>query len=410
MPRSSLSPPEDVVSRRDEVWITGLGAQTAAGAGAAAMSEALQSGRSLAAPDNALGGRWIARAVDPEVGRAGKRLDRSSQLFLAAAREAWRQGGFDKGGIDPDRVAVIDGSSLGPTSDLLATERERVRDGFPARMHPAHLIRMMFGAGGAAFAQEIGAHGSVFALSAGSTSGTVAVMEAWGKIRGGLADVAVAGGADAPLDPEVLAVFDAAGILAPVSDALPCRPFDLSRCGTILGEGAGVVVLERADHARRRGASPIAILLGAGISGEDGSMTAPDPAGAGITRAVRRALEAVPTPIGWIKGHGTATRVNDAAECCGLDGLAPAAPLSSLKPMLGHCLGASGAVELIAAIVALTKQVIPPTLGTTAVDPALGARRIALEAERMRSDHAALLLSQSLGGRCAALAVAAGER
>ena len=359
----------------------------------------------LARPLATLGSHWVARAPDPVLDRVSRRLDRSSQFFLVAAREAWRHAGLDQSLLDPDRVAVIDGSSLGPTSDLLATERARTRDGFRERMHPANLIRMMFGAGGDAFAQEVRAHGAVFALSAGSTSGAMTVLEGWGKIRAGIADVVVAGGADAPLDPEVLAVFEAAGILAPAESSLPCRPFDIARCGTILCEGAGVVVLERAEHARRRGATPLAVLEGAGVSGEDGSMTAPDPEGRGVARAARAALAHVEMRrIGWIKAHGTATRANDAAECRAFDGMLAGAPLSSLKPLLGHCLGASGAVELVAAVLALADKMIPPTLGTTRVDPALGVRHIALEPEKLRGS-AVLLLSQSLGGRCAALTI-----
>jgi 3-oxoacyl-(acyl-carrier-protein) synthase len=173
----------------------------------------------------------------------------------------------------------------------------------------------------------------------------------------------------------------------------------------MLGEGAGVVVLETAEHAMRRGAAPLAVILGAGISGEEGSLTSPDPEGRGVTRAARRALVDVPhDSIGWIKAHGTATRLNDAAEYRGLSGLAARAPMTSLKPLLGHCLGASGAIELAAAILALRAELVPPTLGTAHVDPAFHDRHIALECERLRQP-AALLLSQSLGGRCAAITI-----
>ncbi|MGH7582231.1 MAG: beta-ketoacyl-[acyl-carrier-protein] synthase family protein [Gemmatimonadales bacterium] len=392
--------------RRADVWITGIGAHTAAGPGAASLREALSGCASRAAPAADLGGHWVARAPDPQVGRLDRRLDRSSQFFLVAAREAWRNAGLDRTPIDPDRIAVIDGSSLGPSGDLLAAERNQAREGFPERVHPAFLLRMMFGAGGAVFAQEVGAHGAVFALSAGSTSGMMTVLEGWSKIRSGLADVVVAGGADAPLDPEIVAVFRAAGILAPAAAGLPCRPFDVARTGTMLGEGAGVVVLERAEHAYRRGVAPLAVLEGVGVSGEDGSMLAPDPSGTGIARAARHALgHAGVRRVGWIKAHGTATRVNDLAECRALAGSMTRAPFTSMKPLLGHCLGASGAVELVAAVIALGEQFIPPTLGTTHVDPSLGKRRIALEPERL-DGSVALLLSQSLGGRCAALALA----
>lgn len=388
-----------------EVWITGLGAHTAAGAGAAALRTALTHKTPRASADSILGGQWVARAPDPVVDRATGRLDRSGQFFVVAAREAWQHADLDRATLDPDRIAVIEGSSLGPMSDLLTIERERVQDDFPAKVSPRHLVRMMSGAGGTLFAQEIGAHGAVFALSAGSTSGAMAIAEGWAKVRSGQADVVVVGGADAPLDPEIIALFRTAGLLAPSSADAPCRPFDVSRCGTMLGEGAGVVVLEGAAHARRRGAIPFAILEGTGVSGEDGSMTAPDAAGGGILRAARLALTGTnPGRIGWIKAHGTGTRLNDAAECRGLDGALAGVPASSLKPLLGHCLGASGAVELVAAVLALGAGVIPPTLTTTEVDPALGSRRIVLDLETLLRP-AALLLSQSLGGRCAALVV-----
>lgn len=393
------------MSSNADIWITGLGAHTAAGSGIAALAAALERDASLAAPCDALGDRWVARAPDPDVGRMARRLDRSSALFLAAAREAWAGASLESTALDPDRIAVIDGSSLGPTSDLLSTERRRVESGGSERLRPSELVRMMFGMGGAAFAQEIGARGPVFALSAGSVSGTLAVIEGYWKLRTGQVDVVVAGGADAPLDADVVGVFEASGILAPASVDLPCRPFDAWRCGTMLGEGAGVVVLETAARAYQRGARPLAVLLGGGTSGEDASLAGPDPAGRGVTRAVQAALREVPLErIGWIKAHGTATRANDAAECRGLDGLLEQVPLTSLKPLLGHCLGASGAVELVAATLAMHRELVPATLGTRQLDPVLGQRRVALAPEESRRD-AALLLSQSLGGRCAALAV-----
>jgi 3-oxoacyl-[acyl-carrier-protein] synthase II len=390
---------------RAEIWITGLGAHTAAGAGVAAVAAALARGEPLAQPGEETAGHWVARAPDADVGRIARRLDRSSIFFLAAAREAWSNAGLDRVTGAAERIGVLEGSSLGPMQQLLATERARAASGFRAALHPADVVRMMFGAGCAVFAQEVGAHGSVFALSAGSTSAAVAVAEGWARLSAGLADVMVVGGAEAPLDPEVMAVFEAAGILAPGGEHFPCQPFDRDRRGTMLGEGAAVVVLETAAHARVRGVEPLAIVSGVGISGEEGSLTAPDPEGRGVTRAARSALSDLSIrQLGWIKSHGTGTRLGDAAEYRGLCGLAPHAALTSLKPLLGHCLGASGAVELVAAVLALRAGVIPPTLGTATVDPAFGDRHVALEPERLRHPTA-LLLSESLGGRCAAIAV-----
>lgn len=393
------------MARPAEVWITGLGAHTAAGPGIAALHAALFELSSLAHPVDTLAGYWAAAAAEPDVGRAGRRLSRGARLFLAAAREAWQGAGLEARSLDPERIAVIEASSLGPTGDLLAAERERVREGLDRPVRPTLLLKLLFGAGGDAFAQEVGARGPVFAIAAGSASGAVAVIEAWQKVRDGVVDIAIAGGAEAPLDPEVLRVFAAAGILAPPDAGLPCRPFDTDRRGTMLGEAAGILVLERADHAVRRGAAPLAVLGGGAATGDGCSLVAPDPEGRDVARAAKGALrETRLERVGWLKAHGTGTRLNDAAECRGLSGLTDRAPVTSLKPLIGHCLGASGAVELVAAVLAMRDRVVPPTLGTTRVDPALGSCRVPLEPEPMRGDTA-LLLSASLGGRSAAIAL-----
>lgn len=389
----------------DEVWITGLGAHSAAGPGATALGAALQDGTRFAAPSDSAHARWVVRAPDPRIGPLGKRLGRSAAFFVGAAREAWTMSGLRPDTVDPDRIAVIEGSALGPCSDLLAAERDRAAAGFPARVHPAQLCRMMLGGGPTAFAQEIGAAGPVHTLAAGSSSGAMAIIEGWTKLRAGLVDVAVVGGAEAPLDPEVLATFLTAGLLAPPSDALPCRPFDVARAGTMLGEGSGVVVLELADHARARGAAPLAALRGVGIGAESDSLTVPDASGSGVRRAAIAALRGTTgDTIGWIKAHGTGTRLNDAAEVRGLRELAPRAPVTSLKAQLGHALGASGALELVAAVLAVRAGCVPATHGTTLVDPAFCPRRVATETERL-AQPGVLLLSQSFGGRCAAMVV-----
>jgi 3-oxoacyl-(acyl-carrier-protein) synthase len=307
-------------------------------------------------------------------------------------------------------VGVIEGTSVGPLAEVLATERQRARAEHHSPPRADYLLRMMFGAGGAVFAQEIGAHGPVYAVSAGSVSGLVAIEEGYWKILQGLADVIVAGGAECPLDPEIIEVFDAARILAPQrSSGLPCRPFDRDRSGTLLGEGSGMLVLESAAHAGRRGARPRAVLAGVGCSCESYSMVLPDPSGAGVAEAVRQALRGTdPHQLGWIKAHGTGTRRNDIAECRGLeaalDGGLARVPITSLKPLLGHCLGASGSVEAVATVVALERGVVPPTLGTETVDPELPACHVALTPMEAKGS-AVLLLSESFGGRCAAITV-----
>jgi 3-oxoacyl-[acyl-carrier-protein] synthase II len=391
-----------------EVWITGAGAVTAAGAGIGPLGDALAGEGSDCSHEQPDGERWLCRAPDPQVGRAGRRLSRQARLLLAAAREAWADAGLARAEPAPARVAVIEGTSLGPLADVLMAERQRLAESSRGTPHAVYLVRMMFDAGSAALAQEIRAAGAVHAVSAGSVSGALAIVEGFWKVRFGLADVAVAGGAECPLDPGIIDVFAAAGLLAaPGSAGIPCRPFDVDRCGTVLGEGAGVLVLEAAEHAARRGARARAVLAGAGLSCESCSMVAPDPSGRGLVAAARQALADTPLDdVGWIKTHGTGTRSNDLAECRGLatlfGGRLPRVPLTSLKPLLGHCLGASGSVEAVAAVLSLERELVPPTLGTTRVDPTLPPCTVALR-PLASAGPAVLLLSESFGGRCGAL-------
>lgn len=417
---------------RNEVWITGLGAETAAGSGVKRLAEALAAGVGFMRPHPGLDGFPAGWIETPPAGRDVRRLDRSAALFLTAAEEAWLDAGLSGDDLDPTRVAVIEGSSLGPMAAVLeARDAADGAGGAPGvraagdrtagasrrpRRSPSLLVQLMTGAGGAAFAARHAVMGPVFHLSAGSISAAAAIGEAFQKVASGSVDVVVAGGAECPLHQDVVDVFDAAGVLAGPAgngEGPACRPFDPRRNGTLLGEGAGALVLESEAHARRRGASPRGVIAGYGIACEAGSMTAPDASGRGVVASARRALEDVwPDEIGWIKTHGTGTRLNDAAEARGLLALfgdrLREMPLTSLKPMLGHCLGACGAVETVAAVLALGGGLIPRTLGTERVDPELAGCRVVTEVESQRAETI-LLLFESFGGRCAALAVGQGQ-
>lgn len=392
------------------MWITGLGTVTAAGAGAGRLLEALLGGRTAVHPRTDLGGLPAGRAPDPPQSAATRRLDRSAALFLAAAEEAWQDAGLPHDACDLKRSGLIEGSCLGPLADVLTALRVRAAENGKATLRATGLVRFMTGVGGAAFADRHRLLGPVFHVSAGSVSSSYAIGEALQKITAGFLDVVVVGGAECPLQLDVIEHFRVAGILAAPRDGDPiCCPFDARRSGTILGEGAGVLVLEAAEHAARRGARPRAIVSGFGLSRETYSIIRPDPTGTGVAEAARAALDGVPLEeIGWIKAHGTGTQINDAAECHGLAAVfgdrLPRTPISSLKPMLGHCLGASGSVEAVAALLALERGVVPPTLGTTQIDPALPACTIATRVERS-STRRALLLAESFAGRCAAVTV-----
>jgi len=392
------------------VWVTGVGAVTAAGIGAERLGRALLTACPLVHPVAAFGGLPAGRAPEPPRGSGARRLDRSAALFLAAANEAWCTAGLPDDASGVERCGLIEGSCLGPLGDVIETIREHVAGNGTGSLPATGLIRFMTGAGGLAFAQLRRLRGPVAHLSAASVSSACAIGDAMAKIAVGLLDVVVVGGAECPLQCDIIESLRVGGVLAtPRDGAAPCCPFDARRSGTVLGEGAGVLVLEAAGHATRRGAQPRAILTGFGLSRETYSMIRPDPTGAGVAEAARSALGDTPvTEIGWIKTHGTGTRVNDAAECHGLAAVfgdqLPSIPLVSLKPMVGHCLGASGVVEAVAALLALEQGVIPATLGTTEIDPALPACRIATDVEPSDAGHI-LLLAESFGGRCAAVAM-----
>ena len=390
-----------------EVWITGLGALSAVGPDTDALARALLGECSGLKPMPGVNGTLAGIAGEIPRSRQSRRLDRSASMFVTAASEAWHSAGLDATALVPERCAVAEGSSLGPMSELLDTVSAYTG---AEKARPSALLRFMIGAGGAAFAQAHGIQGPVLHFSAGSVSATSAIGEAFRWIADGRVDVVVAGGAECPLNAGIIEHFRAAGILADQSDSdTPCRPFDAARTGTALGEGAGVLVLESSDHARRRGAEPLAVLRGYGLSCETNSMFAPDPTGTGVTAAAEQALKtADKCRIGWIKTHGTGTLQNDAAECRGLAKVfgpdLPDIPLTALKPLFGHCLGASGSVETVASVLALNEHIVPASLGTKHVDPELPLCTVVTQTRKSDAEDI-LLLAESFGGRCAALVV-----
>lgn len=392
-----------------EVWITGVGAVSAAGDGCAALGALIREGRSGVRPLDELSGRpGGACAPRPRCG-AERRLDRSGAIFRAACQEAWASAGLAELSA-PRRAGLIEGSSLGPMCGVLE-DHARTLDDPRERGRPSRLTRFMTGAGGALFAQQAGIRGPVVHLSAGSVSGTCAIGEAFERVRSGRLDLAVAGGGETPLHPEIVATFASAGVLSPTADALePCRPFDRRRSGTVLGEGGAALVIESAEHAHARGAAALARILGYGFCAEAYDLTAPDPDGGGIVGAATDALDGIPAAeLGWVKSHGTGTRLNDAAELRALFRILGTAladtPVTSLKPALGHCLGASGAVEAAAVVLALRDGIVPATLGHRQCDPDLPACRVPLTSAARSGP--AILLSESFGGRCAAIVLAA---
>ena len=353
------------------VAITGLGALTPLGPDVAALQDGLLTSRSgvgvLDGPEfAALPARLAAQcdldAVEPAV--EARTLDRVQQLALVAAREAWGDAGAPE--VEPERLGVVLGSGIGGALTLLHQDGV-LREKGPRRVSP-HLVPMLMPNGPAAtVGLELGARGGVHCPVSACASGAEALAWALDLLRSGRVDVVVAGGAEACVHPLPMAGFAQMRALSTRNDepAAASRPYDKGRDGFVLGEGAGVLVLETEEHARSRGARVHARLAGAGLASDAHHVTAPDPAGTGAARSIALALRdagAVPADVGHINAHATSTPLGDIAEArafaLALGDHRPA--VTATKSCTGHLLGAAGAVEAVATALALRDGVIAP--------------------------------------------------
>ena len=353
-----------------KVAITGLGAITPLGADVAALHEGLLAGRSgvhlLTAPEFAELPARLAASVDA-TGRLerieARTLDRVQQLALIAAREAWADAGAP--GVEPERLAVVVGSGIGGALTILG-QHDVLREHGPRRVSP-HLVPMLMPNGPAAtVGLEVGARGGVHCPVSACASGAEAIAVALELLRSGRADVVVAGGAEACIHPLPMAGFGQMRALSTRHDdpERASRPYDKGRDGFVLGEGAGILVLERVEFAQARGAAIHGYVAGAGLASDAYHVTAPDPSGAGAARSITLALRDAgvePTDVGHINAHATSTPLGDLAEARAIN-LALGShrpPVTAPKASTGHLLGAAGAVEAIAAVLALKSGLVP---------------------------------------------------
>ena len=326
-------------------------------------------------------------------------LDRASQFALVAAREAMAQAALPLGGNERRR-GVVFAACMG---QVTLDDTYRMFHGENAqRLPPLTVPRVMPNAACAQISMAWGLRGPSFAVSSACASANHAMAQAASLIRAGQLDVAVTGGADAPLSPGTLKGWEGLRVFAP--DA--CRPFSADRAGLVPGEGAAVLVLEGWDHAESRGAAILAEFAGAGMTADGGDLTAPDPAGAADAMAMAMDDAGLrPEEVGYVNAHGTGTRMNDPSECQALHrvfGTRPP-PVSSSKSMLGHCMAAAGAVEAVATVMALRTGVLPPTAGFTTPDPMCDVDCIPNAARRAQAG-AALSNSLAFGGLNAVVA------
>ena len=371
------------MSRR--IVVTGLGAVTPLGSGAARFWDRLCAGRSGVRPITLfdaegfpvrIAGEVTGFTPPPEVDRKrARRLDRYALFGVGAALQAWRDAGLED--HDPWQAGIVLGSSHGGESTALqAAAALGPRPGVKAAS-PLVIPRMLNNMAAAQAAMLLGLRGPGFALSSACATGGHALGEASEIIRRGDAEVMVAGAAEACITPLTLAGDHALGALSR-RNAEPqraCRPFDRDRDGFVIAEGAAALILEERGHARRRGARVYAELSGYGATTDGMHETRPDPAGAAAGRAITRALEKSevrPGEVGAVFAHAAGTRAGDAAEAralgASLGEALGAIPVTAVKSMTGHMFAASGAAQAVAAVKAIETGTVPPTINCDRID------------------------------------------
>jgi beta-ketoacyl-acyl-carrier-protein synthase II len=395
------------------VAVTGLGAVTPLGHDARSTWEAAVAGRS--------GVDWIrsfdasgypvriaaeVKDFDPKavVGpKDARRLERNVVLALAAAREAWADAGVN--GVDPARAGILVGSAIGGVMGVLEQD-EVLRERGPDRVSPWFLPNVLVDSASGQIAIDLGLRGPNYAPVSACATGSHAVGEGAELIRRGDADVVLAGGTEACMHPVILAGFTAMrGLVAEEEDpARASRPFDATRAGFVMGEGACVLLLEDLERAQARGARVYAEVLAYGTSNDAHHMAQPDPESVGVAEMMQAALERAelaPERVGYINAHGTSTPQGDLAETKAVKDVfgdhAYELAISSTKSVLGHMFGAAGAVEAMMCVLALHEGVLPPTINYRTPDPECDLDYVPNEARRAQVE-VALSNAMGLGG------------
>jgi len=408
-----------------DVVVTGVGILSPSGRGLDEAWAGALSGRTAAAHDELLAEMGTPVQIscrvptfdpDAELGRgAARRLDRFTHLAVIAAREAIAHAGLSAEGeeritrVDADRTGVMMGSGIGG-AETWAEEYPRYLDKGPGRVSPMFVPKMLSNTAAGTIAIRSGARGPNMTVNTACAAGASAIHLGRDLLRAGAADVILAGGVEAGVTGLSVSAFAQMGALTKNPDpATASRPFDVARDGFVIGEGAAVLVLETAAHAAARGATPMAVVAGAGASADAHHATAPPDDGGGARLAMQRALADAgvdPTVVGHLNAHGTSTPLNDAAEGRALRAVfgdhTDRIAVSSTKGVTGHTLGAAGAIEAVFAIQALREGRVPPTANLVDQDPEIDLDVVA-GAPREMALQAVLSTSMGFGGQNAAL-------
>ncbi len=395
------------------VVVTGMGALACNGVNVPEFWDALSNGRHGIAPltgfttvhATTFGGQVKLDDLALAKGdrRTARRKDRFVLLALVAAEEAMVQAGFTgKDWADPFKVATIIGSGIGGLGTIETEHTTLIQRG-PTRVSPFLVPKMIVDSAAGDVSIAYGAKGPNYAITTACATGSHCIGAAFHHIRSGLCDVGIAGGCEAPVTDLGMSGFNSIGALSTRNDAhaTASRPFDRDRDGFVIGEGAGILILEELEHAKKRGAVILGEVVGYGLTGDAFHETQPDPTGAAGVACMRMALNdagITPEQVGYVNAHGTSTKFNDASETniikLTFGAHAKKLAVSSTKSMTGHTLGAAGAIEAIATLQALRLGVLPPTINYTTPDPECDLDYVPNQAREQQCEYA---LSNNLG-------------
>ncbi|MFG3553435.1 beta-ketoacyl-[acyl-carrier-protein] synthase family protein [Micromonospora sp. NPDC047557] len=405
--------------RRFEVAVTGLGLVTPAGIGVEANWETICAGESVARIDESLAGNpvdFVCRVPDFDAaallgGRKAARLDRVNQLALVAARQALVDAGFDPTDWDGTRVGVVIGNSFGGCATYEKEHAAFLEQG-PQIVSPTLMVTAPVNMSAGYIAIECQATGPNFVVSTACASGATAIGLARQLLESRMCDIVIAGGTESFLTRTTLASLTNMGAMSRRRDdpAAASRPFDVDRDGFVAGEGAAILVLERAADARARGARIRANISGYGSSADGFHASRPDPQGGGAERALRAALADAlvePEEVAHVNAHGTSTPLNDVTESRLIRRVLGDRPaVTSTKGVIGHLIGAAGAAEAAYAVLAVQHGLVPPTANLTSQDPQIEVDVVA-KAPRGLAVDVAVSNSFGFGGQNAVLVVTA---
>jgi 3-oxoacyl-[acyl-carrier-protein] synthase II len=415
-------PPEEESVARTPIVITGMGCISPLGNDVDSSWRAAVAGQSGVAPIQAFDAsghetQFAAevKGFDPDAllgRRLARRMDRFTQFAVAATQQALTHAGLVIDEHNRDRVGVLVGTGIGGIGTLL-TEVEHARQAGLRRVSPFLVPMMLPDTASGQIAIVFGPRGPNMAVVTACATGGNAIGEAAELIRRGAADVMIAGGAEAAILPLTLAGFNVMDAISRRNDdpTAASRPFDRDRDGFVMGEGAGVLILESLEHARLRGAVQLAELTGYAATNDAYHLSAPAENGAGAAACMQLALESAglqPADIGYINAHGTSTRLNDVSETAAIKTAmgehAYRVPISSTKSTTGHLFGAAGALEAIFCVQALVEGILPPTINYTTPDPACDLDYVPNTARRAAPRHT-LSNSFGFGGHNACLVI-----